>query len=629
MRSYDIFDTILTRTSGEPRDTFAELGTALRAEGVISISAEEFARARQAAQDRAANRAENGEATLEEIYVELGVALKWNESTRNRCRDREVAVEGRHLRGVPARRDEINDARKSGHRISFLSDTQLPSADIRGWLEREGLALPHDDLFVSCEARASKRDGSLFRVAARVTKTDPLGWVHTGDNSVADVAAPRALGITAHETKLGQLSFREHQLRGHDRYVPPWQAKLAGTARLTRLDFKGDEASRRIIWETGAAVAAPLLLGFTAWLLKDAAERGIRRLYFVSRGGQIFHRLAQVVQSAVGANIECRYLYLSRRALAGLSELREGKLQEAIMAPNEVVLTLSRIRADFEMEIPREVVSDTRDAEERNLTMKERKVVAEWLLSPDRRDQFEATLVKRAESARDYFAQAGLPEEVACGFVDTGWAGTLQRSLGSFLSSSCLQAAPWYYLGLRGESELTSAKLACGYTNVFKRLPLSREPWLSALMELFARADHGSVRRLGPTPDFEPIALEEIQEVRLLQEAILCFATSYLQIEQPAICGTSEMAIKVISNFEEFASHPTREEALSWGRVPQRVHPADTDAEVLCPPMDFGAVAASLLGRRQRPPAWWLPGQASIGHRLLIKSWLELKRFKS
>ena len=632
MRSFDVFDTVLVRLLAEPRDVFPILGAELSAIGATDLAPAAFAQARQLAQDRAAAVAPAGEATLQEIYRELGSALAWNQAAGDEARAREITIEGRHLRGVPARRREIAALRANGESIVYLSDTQLPAAVIRGWLEREGLWAEGDRLFVSCEARVSKRDGTLFRVALRETGTTPDAWLHTGDNPLADVSAPRRLGLQAVEQPLARLTQRERLLRGSGVDETGFRSSLAGAARLARLNAPPGDKSAKIRWETSANVAGPLFLAYTAWVLDEAAKRGVRRLYFVARGGQIFLRIAEELRQTGWTDLDCRYLHLSRRALAGVGEWRQNRLREAITAPDEVVQTLARIQANLKLDkawpLPPGFTAADR---QRPLSAAERSAVADWFLAPPQFDSLAKILTRHAELTRAYLAGEGLGGNEPVAFVDTGWAGTLQSSLESFLGTPGQPSAQtWFYLGLREGGSRRPAGAALGYFNAFRPLPLALNPWLPALLELFARADHGTLKAFSPAPVLEPIDRSEIEAVRLGQAATLDLVRYYLEVRGSRPPPAADLAPVVIGGFAEFAVHPDKDEALAWGRVLHVVHPADPGSEQLCPPLSLREIVSLFLHRSRRPPAWWLPGQAALGGSggALVSLWVRLRQWR-
>jgi hypothetical protein len=92
---------------------------------------------------------------------------------------------------------------------------------------------------------------------------------------------------------------------------------MAGASRLARLEA----IERRIdpvIAAVAAGVAAPLVVGFVSWVLQSAEAAGIRRLFFLSRDGEVLHDIACLLQADRGLQVDCRYIHVSRRSM-GLS----------------------------------------------------------------------------------------------------------------------------------------------------------------------------------------------------------------------------------------------------------------------------------------------------------------------
>jgi predicted HAD superfamily hydrolase len=85
---------------------------------------------------------------------------------------------------------------------------------------------------------------------------------------------------------------------------------------------------KQVIWDTTASAVAPMLFGFVHWCLVEAQKKGIQRLYFVARDGQILQKIAQVICHNWGYTIDCRYLYGSRQAwhLPAIQEIGEVEL---------------------------------------------------------------------------------------------------------------------------------------------------------------------------------------------------------------------------------------------------------------------------------------------------------------
>jgi FMN phosphatase YigB (HAD superfamily) len=311
--SFDVFDTLLVRVQARPRDVFFQLGTELAAHQLSSVTPEVFARRREEAELAARQLIPGGEVTLAEIYAALAPALGWDDATRTEASQRELALESRSLKAVPAMGARVTAARTEADAIWFLSDMYLPGAFIEEVLRREGCFHDGDRIFVSGECRASKHRGDLF-THARAQAAHPItSWLHIGDHEHADERMPRTHGIRTER-------FRDATLNRYERLAsgPPaaenWRSLLAGAMRRARLANPNSDPAQRMIWDTGCDIVGPLVLGFVHWCLTEAQARGLRRLYFVARDGQLPLRVVERLASTWGFSIDCRYLYGSRQA---------------------------------------------------------------------------------------------------------------------------------------------------------------------------------------------------------------------------------------------------------------------------------------------------------------------------
>lgn len=311
--SFDVFDTLLVRGHARPRDLFLQLGKALAEKNLSPVPPEVFARRREQAELAARQSVPSGEVTLAEIYTALAPAFGWDEATRALARQCELDLEAASLKAVPAMLARVATARADADVVWFLSDMYLPGAFIEQVLRREGFFREGDRLFVSGECRASKHRGDLF-THARAQVAQPItSWRHFGDNPHADELMPHTHGITTELVRDAVLN-RYEQLALGPIEAALWRSLLAGAMRRARLANPETDPARRVIWDTGCDVVGPLVLGFVHWCLTEAQARGLRRLYFVARDGQLPLRVAELLARQWGFAIECRYLYGSRQA---------------------------------------------------------------------------------------------------------------------------------------------------------------------------------------------------------------------------------------------------------------------------------------------------------------------------
>lgn len=213
--SFDVFDTALVRSCGEPHAIF----------DIVAQSCEvpDFARRRIEAEQRA--RKIHGKRTnLEHIYECLELPLEESDGTRDAMRmilkEMELNAERSNLRAKPEILQLYSHAVEEKIRVAFISDMYLPSEFLRkilvtaGYkgLENSGFADAADSVsgsvagsasaeseqsqfvIVSCEEGKEKTDGGLFKAAI-----EKHGWtknsLHIGDSIRHDLIGARRAGI--------------------------------------------------------------------------------------------------------------------------------------------------------------------------------------------------------------------------------------------------------------------------------------------------------------------------------------------------------------------------------------------------------------------------------------------------
>ncbi|MFA5058351.1 MAG: hypothetical protein WC485_09580, partial [Opitutaceae bacterium] len=156
MVSYDVFDTVVTRVFAHPRDVFVYVGERLGREGRSRLDPQAFANMRWRAELEARRRSPDVEVLLNDIYREFARLAGWSAAEVDAARDMELAVEARHLRGIPLVRPALDAARIKAGRIDFLTDMYLPEPVLRPWLQQVGVCRAGDRLWISGEVHANK-----------------------------------------------------------------------------------------------------------------------------------------------------------------------------------------------------------------------------------------------------------------------------------------------------------------------------------------------------------------------------------------------------------------------------------------------------------------------------------------
>lgn len=111
-----------------------------------------------------------------------------------------------------------------------------------------------------------------------------------------------------HPTKYERLIFNSG--------IDPLQASvLSATARSLRITHISPDDEQSVVNETASGFVAPFVFLYVWWVLCEAKKKGLKRLYFLARDGQIFYKVADLLVKEWSLNVDVRYLYCSRESL--------------------------------------------------------------------------------------------------------------------------------------------------------------------------------------------------------------------------------------------------------------------------------------------------------------------------
>jgi FMN phosphatase YigB (HAD superfamily) len=449
-QAFDVFDTCLTRTSSSPQAVFLLLGERVLSEvgqakpGPDAIQA--FAEARRDA-ERAARRARTREdIELAEIHAHWPGPMPLPAA---RMMALELETEASVLRPVEPVREWITSLRRVGCRILFVSDMYLPAAFIRDQLRRHRIATEEDRVYVSGEVGLTKATGNLYRHVLQQEGLLADALHMCGDHPHGDIAVPRRLGILAR--RCGVTTSTRYELP----CATDWTgAFLAGIARTTRLRIEPAVEDSDPLAAVIGGVIAPLLVGYAAWVMDDAARRGIRRLYFVARDGALPLRASLALARHVPAP-DCRYLYGSRKAwfLAGSADHAPGNL-DWLFSRNEsssLPALLDKLDLSWNEALPWLKQHRLPMAPcDRDLQPPEVERFLAMIAACGPRALLRQRMAAVRQQADGYLRQEGLFDDLPMALVDVGWQARCQGALNQVLrAGGAPRPVHGYYLALR------------------------------------------------------------------------------------------------------------------------------------------------------------------------------------
>lgn len=327
--SFDIFDTCLVRTCGNPAFVFDILACRILGPKADVSAKVDFAKERYDAEKIVRQKLISGqkeEITLDEIYNYCDFTLYTN-IPKEQIKSVEMQIEHEVLIPVYSVRNRISKLRAEGNLILFISDMYLPKEFILSVLVQHGFYHEGDKLYISSATMSTKRTGNLFRQIHEELNINYKFWIHSGDNRISDFDIPHKIGLKTILLK-HEYSYYENMMRQHE--TSNYRIDLMKMAAISRAVRNYRQDSSRVRFASD--FIAPIYVTFVYWLLSDAHQRGIKKIFFLARDGYILYFIAQCFHRLFH-DIELKYLYVSRNSLylPGICEITDESIEEMFL----------------------------------------------------------------------------------------------------------------------------------------------------------------------------------------------------------------------------------------------------------------------------------------------------------
>lgn len=324
MYSFDIFNTLITRTTLTPQGIFALMQQKLSSDTqyghlpshirnnfyTLRIQAEKLA--------RLSNQCKGlEEVTLRDIYEAMAMSGNLDAEEQELLCRLECETECENVLPISRHIELLKQLCQDGQRVVLISDMYLPGKVIARMLNKADETLGQLPLYVSADLGVRKTTGNLYRKVGELEQVEYIDWTHYGDDLFQDIKAAGELGIKTVHLATEESTLLEQELLKRFADSVPFQM-LAGQARYTRLMYKSTSTAYRM----GCSISGPILYCFVDWLLCESVRKKIKRLYFIARDGYFPKLIADKIIAARGLEIETFYMYGSRKAwrLCSLSE---------------------------------------------------------------------------------------------------------------------------------------------------------------------------------------------------------------------------------------------------------------------------------------------------------------------
>jgi FMN phosphatase YigB (HAD superfamily) len=628
---FDIFDTLLTRAVAKPEHVFLLLGRRLCESGALACTPEIFARQRAYSEERA-SLCKGTHPTLKLIYEELVRSFGLPPYTLDFFMGEELKLETELVRRVPGAERLLAAARERSGLIAFITDTNLPSYYLRDLLGMHGCWQPGDRIFASCECGVDKGRGMMFPHVARELGFRPWNFILHGNDDVADVRNGRLSGWKVRHTDDTKLNRYEEALASESFATGGLSSLMAGASRLARLSTKSFDKREHAICEVTAGVMAPTLTAWVLWIMRRTMQSGCKKVYFISRDGQVLVDIAQRLEAVLRTGLELRYLYGSRQAV------------QFAGSPHDAVRDLMRLgtcRINDLRELlnvtPEELASVLPDKFrdhsrwERNLTSPEREELKIVLGGERLRILINESSWRTRNLLLAYLRQEGWGDAEPFTLVDVGWRASMAGALSQTLENEPIRKPDQYlFFGLADDAYRVAGPLACERLEAWFFDDASKHGYLpylastTSLMEMFCAADHGSVigyRQEGN--EIQPVLRTADSPMKgwglpRIHQITAAYADAFAQSIKAELCDPyTDVRHGLREVLRLFWLEPSSEEARWWGTFPVEVNLNNSHVRPLAAPMKTGEIARSFMAGQLvlRPQHSWPKGTA------LASSW--------
>lgn len=186
-------------------------------------------------------------------------------------------------------------------------------------------------------------------------------------------------------------------------------------------------------------IYAPVVTSYAEWVLDEAAALGKKRLYFLARDGWLLQSVAEVLAEEAGYCFDMKYLKISRYSLrmaeygllgdkcldmicVGGIDISFQKIMKRAALTEEEALHVAEVAGWKEK---RQIPLNYTQIQNLKNTLRETRVFLEYV-NRHSKESYDNTI--------GYLRQEGMMEAVPYGLVDSGWVGTIQRSLQHLVS---------------------------------------------------------------------------------------------------------------------------------------------------------------------------------------------------
>ena len=334
--------------------------------------------------------------------------------------------------------------------------------------------------------------------------------------------------------------------------------------------------SKEKLAQATAYVTAPVLFCYVDYVIVNAEKQGIKKIYFLARDGYILKAVADVMIKSRKLKIETCYLYVSRYALRNALYFKcdtvedfenAGFFGRCAVQSAENTLKRAGLEEGQRVEVYRKIGFD--GDEKRVMNDAEYDTFCKLLKSDNELfTDIKNSSREKYENIIGYFEQSGLFENKKIALVDSGWLGSVQRTLTELIMDKTdIGRITGYYFGLYRKKSDSYRSFLFDISDAYRYVPT----FCNNLFECFCSAPHGMTIGYNKTENgIQPVTAkvnDYIADAAAMQTDTAVRFTAYacesnINISEKQL---KQLAAKLI---KALMYKPDKEEAEIYGAFP-------------------------------------------------------------
>ena len=293
--SFDIFDTLILRPFDNPATLFHFMACHYNILDFYKVRIQ----ASKTARDKKELEEGHREVTLEEIYQVL--EKKYNIDAKKGA-EIEFQYEKKFCYANPYMKEIFSILLKKKKRIIIISDMYYNTHQIEELLQKNGY-LGYENLFVSCDYKKSKKEGTLFKTVREKYPNESI--IHIGDNENDDIINSSKYGFESYYYPKCNLFAKELNNVAISSFL---KSIYLGIVKNKFYNGYLDNSNKYYYY--GYVHGGLFVLGYANWIYKYVKQNNIEKVIFLSRDGYILNKLFSKFYN----DIDSSYFYWSRHA---------------------------------------------------------------------------------------------------------------------------------------------------------------------------------------------------------------------------------------------------------------------------------------------------------------------------